>query len=286
MNSLIEMNGIGEVLNNLINKLSGAVGWIVNRDTPSKIAIEAYIADIKASNLEPLTKAALISQARKNLKEYCNQNNIFNIAVANMSNTAKPEAVEDNWLALLFDKARLVSDENFQLIWGKILAEECNSPGSIPKTLLHILEHMDKNDAEAFSNVCSVSVYIENDSSKEFTPIITSQNFKDYYNEIGLNYDSLVNLQAIGLIEMKMDPFTAGYSMNSLTSPIIIHYHGKNFEFPKEITEFQVGNVIFTKSGSALCKAIDYKEEREGFFEQYCAPMWKLQIANSEKVQQ
>lgn len=129
MNSLIDFDAIGDVVINLTNRLSEGVGWIANRETPQKAAIHTYIEEIQKSDHPPLIKAALISNAKKTIKEYCNQNNIVQIAVQSLEEKAKPEMIEEDWLAQFMDKARLVSSEGFQLIWGKILAGECNEPG-------------------------------------------------------------------------------------------------------------------------------------------------------------
>ena len=84
--------------------------------------------------------------------------------------TATPEKVDDYWLEQFMDKARLVSDATFQVLWGRILAEECNKPGSIPKALLHIMEQMDSNMAASFMNVAAVSIWYESDGDKVWTP--------------------------------------------------------------------------------------------------------------------
>ena len=56
MQNLISFDGLADVANNLINKLSSAVGWIATHNTPNRIAIETYIGDIQNSSLTPLLK--------------------------------------------------------------------------------------------------------------------------------------------------------------------------------------------------------------------------------------
>ena len=68
MESLISFDGASDVMNNLINKLSDGIGWIATHDTPMCIAVDTYIQDIQNSNFDPVTKAVLISNARKPLK--------------------------------------------------------------------------------------------------------------------------------------------------------------------------------------------------------------------------
>lgn len=142
MQSLINIdgNGLKDVLIDLNDKLATAVGWIANKETPEKIAINTYIKEIQEKNYDPVTKAALISNAKKIIKGYCNQSNIVEIARSSLQNNADPQKLEDDWLARFMDKAQLVSSEEFQWIWGKILARECNEPGSIPPALLYTLE--------------------------------------------------------------------------------------------------------------------------------------------------
>ena len=126
MDSLISFDKLGDVANNLINKLASALGWIANRETPMKIAVNNYIGEISKGDYDPLTKAAMISQAQKTIKEYTRQVNITKIAISNLSDSAKPDDVDDDWLSQFMDKARLVSNKDFQVCawrtWRRSLA--------------------------------------------------------------------------------------------------------------------------------------------------------------------
>ena len=264
--SLIDVEGISNVANNLIDKLSNAVGWIVNRETPNKIAISTYIEDIKTSNYDPLLKAALISQSKKTLKEYCNQRDIIGIALNAVQDNAKPELVEDDWILQFMDRARLVSDETFQFIWGKILATECDNPQTVPRALLSILSQMDKEDAETFTTLCSMSVRVSN----EYAPLIT-QDRLDEYKQFGITYDKLVSLRALGLIEMDFGGIATGYNLPSEDEVATAHYFDNEYIYPREKESVDIGNVIYTKSGQALHRAIVSKKI-EGFWEEFCLP--------------
>lgn len=71
--------------------------------------------------------------------------NIVQIVLKNLQESANPQKVEDDWLEQFMNKAGCISSKEFQWIWGKILARECNDPGNIPFALLHTLERMDKD---------------------------------------------------------------------------------------------------------------------------------------------
>ena len=115
-----------------------------------------------------LAKAAVISNARKLIKEYENQHNILAIAIDSLNENAEPEKMDDNWLAYFFEKAKHVSKEDIALILGKILAEEINNPNTISRYLIHILSIIDHKDVVTFLRIANFTVQIE----EEYYPII------------------------------------------------------------------------------------------------------------------
>lgn len=268
MAELINLDALGEIVVNLTNKLADGIGWIVNKETPKKLAENTYIQEIQKSDYDPITKAALISNAKKIIKEYCNQKSIVEMAIQSLQIKAEPEKIDEDWLEQFMDKARLVSSQEFQVIWGNILARECNVPGSIPLTLLHTLEKMDKQDAEAFTALCRLSVQFDG----TYTPIIIRNKIIEY-GQFGITFDCLVNLRALGLIEMDFGPTFPGYVLTTDDQSAKVLYHGKEYK-PSDENRLKVGVVIFTKTGDALCESINV-DEVEGFWETYCLPFWE-----------
>ena len=282
MENLINFQPLADVANNLIDKLSAAIGWIATHDTPYRSAVDTYIQDIQNSNYDPLTKAALISKAKKTIKEYGNQQDIVRIAIDSMKPHATPDSVDSDWLAQFMDKARLVSDAEFQILWGNILAEECNSPGSIPRVLLHSMEQMDKAMAGAFLSIASTSIYIYENGELSYAPMIIDPELKGIYEEIGLSYDDLVNLQSIGLLELNFGAFSGNYVVRCFTTPIVIHYNDSTYQLPDFYDKVPVGHVIYTKAGEALCKSIT-PNKIENFLESNCIPFWNEKIDQFNK---
>lgn len=277
MESLINMDGLSDVINNLIDKVSTAVGWVATHDTPSRIAVNTYIQEIQNSNYDPITKAALISQAKKSIKEYCNQQNVLRVASQALLPTAKPEKLDEDWLTQFMDKARLVSSEEFQMLWGNILAQECNAPGCIPRSLLHIMEQMDKDMATAFMNVASVSVYIEEGEGREYAPIINGASTEEIRENVGVSYDDLINLQSVGLVETHFSGFGTTLYVTAVKTPVVIRYFDEEYQLPDGVNRFSVGKVVYTKAGQALCRAVE-PQKVDGYFEKYCIPAWEKEI--------
>ena len=280
MESLISFDGASDVINNLIDKLASAASWVVMNETPSRTAVDTYIKEIQESDLAPLTKAALISNAKKTIKEYCNQKDIVSIAVQSLLPSAQPQNVDPDWLAQFMDKGRLVSDEQFQILWGNILAEECNQPGSVPKSLLHIMEQMDKDMAMSFMKVAAVSVCFEENEVAEYSPIVRGDSTSSLRESVGVSYDELVNLQSIGLIETNFGVLDTGFFATAKTEPVKIRYFDEEFQLPAGRKSFGVGKVIYTKAGQALCHAVR-PQKIDGFFEKRCVPYWEKEIKDN-----
>ena len=66
-----------------------------------------------------------------------------------------------------------------------------------------------------------------------------------------------------------------------------VRYFDKEYQL-KEDESINIGNVIYTKYGVALCKSIEV-EEIEGFWEGYCVKYWDTRrkyIEDQAKVKQ
>lgn len=272
MNSLISFEGFSDVVNNLIDKLSNAVGWVATHETPTKIAIDTYIKDVQNSNCDPLTKAALIANAKKSVKEYCNQYNIVSKAIEMIGPTAQPYNIDSDWLAQFMDKARLVSDSDFQVIWGNILAGECNAPGSVPKGLLHVVEQMDKDLANSFMKISALAVNFVDNDKKIFLPIMIKNKEDDFtYLYSNLFLEDLIDLEAIGLITYSDEGFS--YKIEKKEC-IVIKYFDQEYKLPYNCEKFDLGMVLFTKIGQALYNVV-YPEKVDGFFDEVCSRLWR-----------
>ena len=61
MNDLVLNLDTGNITKNLLDKLENTVGWIVERETPKKIAKQMLIEEIQNSDLSIGQKVAMIS---------------------------------------------------------------------------------------------------------------------------------------------------------------------------------------------------------------------------------
>jgi Protein of unknown function (DUF2806) len=68
--------------------------------------------------------------------------------------------IDEDWIFFHSEKARLVSDQEMQSLWARILAREAERPGSFSKRTLDFLAALEKSEAEDFTNLCRYVVEI------------------------------------------------------------------------------------------------------------------------------
>lgn len=240
----------GNIVEKVIDKISSAVGWLATPKANKTYQMEAekyLIEQIKNDpHMPAFAKAASMSKVRKLLKEYSNQYNILSNAMNFLNESANPEKIDDDWLVYFFDKAKNVSKEEMAVIFGKILAKEMNTPGSVSKSLIHILSIISYKEAEAFLNLANFSVTIEN----RLYVIIYNSKFDILYSKYGLRQEDIFDLADVGLVQ---------YSETGYISEVSDEAKLKYFDCEWDVGDkkkIRVGDVILSKSGEELLSII------------------------------
>ena len=247
------------VANNLIDKVCSVCGWIVQpkgKRSDKEEAVKSLIKEIQENkNLDTLAKAACISNARKILKEYCNQCDIMQIALDNLNEDAKPEDLDDDWLDFFMDKAKNISNKDVQIMFGKLLAEECND-GDVTKSLILKLTIMEKDLADAFNKLCEYVVKACAGDDKGLVALIPStalDDLKKYH--IDMKFNDFFELETAGLL--KIDEFEYGY----LSSELECEYQERKYKLTskadtKDKPFIKLGKIKLTTDGEILAKQI------------------------------
>lgn len=244
----------GKVLCRFMDMLEHAAGYIawpkVARDAKYKAEAEIIEEIANRTDLDPVIRLATISKLKKSVKEYKNQTKIIQDAVPFLKENAKPEEMDMDWLSLFMDKARLVSDEELQLIWSEILAQEANTPRSVSKRLLYILMQMSKKDADRFkrlANLC-IDIYEEGEINR-IVPVIA--NFDDDLKRIAeITFEDICALENYGLVkfsELKNSVFTSD-------KPMIVKYGDKEIMNVGVGKKIMAGSVFYTEAGEELLR--------------------------------
>ncbi len=259
----IDLQPVSDVANKLIDKIGEAVGFIFSPRGKYKYRIEAeelFIEEVsKDDNIDIITKSAIISNTRKILKEYKNQNDIVQIAIENLKKDAAPEKIDDTWILEFMDKCKNICDESAKIIWGKILAEESNQKGSMPRRVFSVLAYVDNEEAHIFEKICECSVLKK--TTQELVPFIVFNMFhENFWSKYKFTEAQFRRLEEAGLIIYGEKLYTG---INNGKEILILGE--KEIEVHSSWKEMlYVGNVLFTVAGAKIASLLN-KKENDGF---------------------
>jgi len=268
--SLINLGELAKPATVLIEKISEAIGglfrpWQVRRVAQAEAEAEKIraVAQIEISEFqERALRRFFVEEANKQ----ANMESITRKALEDVKEDARPKDVENDWITNFFDKCRLVSDEEMQVLWGKILAGQANKPGSFSTRTVNLVGSLDKFDAILFTQLCSFLW--------EFgvmTPLIYNVEDQVYKNN-GIKYTKLLHLDDIGLVTFQS---LAGFQRLGLPQDVTLSYYGQpiNLHFKKQKdNEMEIGHVVLTHSGIELAAICEAKPVPE--FPDYVVETW------------
>ena len=268
---LINIGDLSKPATVLIEKISDAIGGIFKPYQIRRVAQAKAEADkINAAaqiEISELQRRALHRFIIEEAKKQHNIESITRKALTEVAADADPQKVEDDWITNFFDKCRLISDEEMQSLWARLLAGEANSPGRFSKRTIDLVSSLDKFDADVFSKVCSFSFMIGG-----LYPLIYDVE-NEVYTKRGLGFNTLSHLDSIGLIQF--DPL-AGFVRRHLGQKGHVSYFDKQvwIEFEKlEENDVRVGHVLLTKAGEQLAPICN-STPCDGFIE-YVQEKWR-----------
>lgn len=277
-NSLIDLGNLSKPADTLIKKVSNAVSGLFAPYQVKRMAkAEAEAAMIKAQSETEITDLHRRAGYRWIEEEAQRQKNMEDItakALPQLDEKAAPDSVENDWLVNFFDKSRIVSDNEMQELWSRVLAGEANTPGTYSKRTVNFLSDLDKVDAELFAKLCGFGWMIGG-----VVPLVFDIQ-AEIYNKHGINFNSLSHLESIGLVQFDS---VASLVQRDLPKKFAVHYYGKplKLEMPKDTDNgLEIGWVLLTKIGQELAP-ICGSESVEGFRE-YVMDKWKQYLPKPE----
>lgn len=263
-NSVIALGDLSKPVNTLIEKISDALGGAFKPFQIKRVAkAEAEVAMIQANTGLEIMGLQARAMQRFIEEETCKQKNIEDIvikAAPYVLEDAKPEDMDKDWISNFFDKSRIVSDDEMQMLWAKILAGEANHPGAFSKRTINFLSGLDKKEAEMFCLLRNFCVDLD-----RRCPVILYEEL--IYRESGLTFDVLNHLESIGLIIRNNDGFYRSADKNN--EEIVVSYCGENFKVVLDIyddSNLFVGNFLLSPLGVELASICECSKI-DGFFE-------------------
>ena len=269
--SLLNLGKLSKSGNTLIKKISKATGVLyeprqIKRVAKAK-AEAARIATQSEIEITDLQRRAARRWIEEEATQQKNMEDITAKALPQLDENAKPDSMENDWIVNFFDKSRIVSDNEMQNLWSRVLAGEANSPGTYSKRTVNSLSDLDKTEAALFTKLCGFGWQIGN-----IVPLVFDVQ-AEIYNRYGINFNALIHLESIGLVQFNN---LTSFKRLKLPKSIVLHYYGKPLllNLSKDAdNELTLGKVLLTRIGQELAPICGSKPV-EGFWE-YVRDKWK-----------
>jgi len=270
--SLINIGELSKPVTVLIERISAAVGTLYQPHHVKQMAkADAEAAKIQAFariELSGIEKRALVRMIQEEGKKQENMEFVTAKAIEDIEQDAKPEELDSDWLASFFDKCRLVSNQEMQSLWSKILSGQVNRPGSFSRRTIELVAALDKDDADLFTALCGFGWTI----GDIFEPLVFAVQ-DSIYKQHGVKFDSLAHLESLGLLRFEA---LTSFSLANLSTGVKISYFDTQYHLsprPNSSDDIVIGNVMLTKSGQELAPICGAKMIDD--FPEYAVKKWK-----------
>ena len=278
MNDLINLGTLTKPADTLVKKISNAVGVLFEPRHIIRVAqAKAEAATIEAQSEIEITDLQRRAARRWIGEEAQRQRNMESItakALPQLNENAPPSSVEDDWIVNFFEKSRIVSDNEMQELWSRVLAGEANDPGTYSKRTVNFLSDLDKGEAALFTKLCGFVWVVGN-----LVPLVFDVQ-AEIYNKHGINFGALQHLDSIGLVEFES---LTRFRRQGISKRFTVNYYGRplSLEMPKDAgNDLAIGTTLLTRTGNELAPICGSKPV-EGFLE-YVKDHWKQYLPKSE----
>ena len=166
----------------------------------------------------------------------------------------------EDWMARFFSIVPDISDMEMQMLWGRILSGEINSPGSYRLRTLDLLKNISSKEALIFSKFARLTfnyrfIFFDEAKLKDFDII----------------YDDILNMEAIGLVQRNL--FLVAGEADRKKGRLEIRYNGRVFamNISRDKSFPDMSCICLTPSGTELASLTRerYKEYYELLHEFY-----------------
>lgn len=227
--------------------------------------IELIDKVMSSESVDTASKVFLSSYIKSGAKKFYNQVKILGIALDQVKDNDKILQIDTDWINDFWEKAKNISDEGNQNIWGNILYYNFVN-GTCTKTLLNSLYLLDRVGRDAFDTIRKFTFVNMSNHLRVYSCIYFKDNTAIYKN-LGLHKYILYQLSTIGLLE------TDWIEQFILPNTNISLKYGNKIININSSERLQYGNVRLTSDGSLLFNALQPVYDEDCF--KFCVDKWK-----------
>lgn len=184
------------------------------------------------------------------------------------------DLVDEDWISSFFDFVANVSNDQMQILWGKVLAGEIEKPDSFSIRTLDILRKMTQEDARCFASIVPFVLKCPGDKDASFYDFFIPGNLgsnERLLEKCGITFPTIVRLDEARLV-----------SANSMISVGSILQPGESVLLEGPSVAVNVKNIcsnevelyhsayLLTAAGVELLSVVSAMQGQ-------CAPEWYLQ---------
>ena len=250
-------------LKNFLEIRNNRKKMLIDYGTQQEIELIDKVMSSDTIDLE--NKAFLSSYIKSGAKKFYNQVKILGIALDKVNIHDKILEIDADWINDFWEKAKNISDEENQSIWGDVLYYNFIN-GVCTKTLLNSLYLLDKKGMNYFDSIRKFTFQHVDNPRRVYSCIYYSENTSTY-KKYGLHKYSFYQLSTIGLIERDWN--------NKFVFPdkeMLIKYGNKMVKIESD-HRLEYGNIRLTSDGSLLFNALQPQYSEECY--EFCVNRWK-----------
>lgn len=225
--------------------------WFVSLDQRLLVAQNdvTNIAYLKCECAKEINKEI---QSRRDVREISNIVSAYSFAINELKKLpgVDGENLDPDWATAFYDSAKGSSDEEIQVLWGKILAGEIAHHGKFYKRTLSILKNMESKEAKHFVELVPLLI------AKETVPEFIFQN-----NEF-FQYNDLQTLMDCGIVNSS----DGLYTYTGLDQVILPGF--KLVSKNNDVKELYLEGFALTDAGLQLCQLIECNYADENYVKQ------------------
>lgn len=231
----------------------------------AKMEIELMDKIMSSEKINNEVKVFLSAYIRHGAKKFFNQVKILDIALDKVKEDDKILTIDADWISDFWDKAKNISSEETQNIWGSILYFNFVN-GTCTKTLLNALYLIEKRGIYDFDLIRKFTFQQAQDPIKVYSCIYFMDESK-MYKKLGLHKYSFHYLSTIGLVE-----YDWNHKFILPRQKLVLKYGNSIVELRSE-RRLEYGNVRLTSDGSFLHNALKPVCNQDYF--NFCIRKWR-----------
>lgn len=251
----------------------------VNNNLQLPVKYEDGHVTIDSTDANQLVQRAESRFLFQEMKKQQNIESVIEVAHSSLEKVSSVSAtpVDSDWISTFFDSVANVSNEDMQLLWGKVLAGEVEHPGSFSLRTLNVLKNLTQKEASIF---CEISPYIlrcpgnrEGTIEDYFLMCWAKENGQNNLEEYNIPFVKIMLLSEAGLV-CDNTAIYMGFELNANEDGFIkgtsSSIHIKNMSTTGLPLNIQHGAYFLTEAGKELF-SISFPNECQNYSDKYIA---------------